>query len=225
MDPFSPDYWSERLMRIVRPMACITVIQFLLVWWVGFLTLSWAQVHDNQVPAKVVRYGLSVDGYFGVFDVPGLPDYIRVYLTNKQHDSINASSSEIWVLSRDIEPLWLDTGHPFPMFLEGETYPDWYRVLRPGVEYCKPAIVYLIIQFAFSLLFMISLGVNSSPKTKGFYQAHRELTESFKQPPKKPSAPPDRVVSELYGEIPPLPKPPVPPTYQVSDDSVFGGHR
>ena len=47
MDPFSPDYLSERLIRIVRPMVCITVIQFLLVWWVGFLTLSWAQVYDN----------------------------------------------------------------------------------------------------------------------------------------------------------------------------------
>ncbi len=225
MDPFSPDYWSERLMRIVRPMACITVIQFLLVWWVGFLTLSWAQVHDNQVPAKVVRYGPGTTGYFGVFDIPGLQDYMTVRLTDKQYDGLIASPNEVWVLSRDIEPLWLDTGHPFPMFLEGETYPDWYRVLRPGVEYCKPAIVYLIIQFSWCVLFMIFYGSPIRPKTKGFYQAHRELTESFKQPPRKPSAPPGRIVSELYGEIPPPPKPPVPPTYQVSDDSVFGDHR
>ena len=82
MDPFSRDYLFERLLRVVRLMVCITVIQFLLLWWVGFLTLSWAQVNDNQVPAKVVRYGLSAHGYFGVFDVPGLPDYIRVYLSN-----------------------------------------------------------------------------------------------------------------------------------------------
>ena len=82
MDPFSRDYLFERLLRVVRLMVCITVIQFLLLWWVGFLTLSWAQVHANQVPAKVVRYALSAHSYFGVFDVPGLPDYIRVYLSN-----------------------------------------------------------------------------------------------------------------------------------------------
>ena len=31
MDPFSQNYLSERLLRVVRLMACITVIQFLLL--------------------------------------------------------------------------------------------------------------------------------------------------------------------------------------------------
>lgn len=225
MDPFSQNYLSERLLRVVRLMVCITVIQFLLLWWVGFLTLSWAQVHDNQVPAKVVRYGLSAHGYFGVFDVPGLPDYIRVYLTDKQHNGIAASPSENWMLSRDIEPLWLDTGRPFPMFLEGETYPDWYLLLRPGIEYCKPALLYLTIQLGFGVLFMIFFGGSTRPKTKGFYEQQREITQSFKRPAKKPTPPPGRIVSELWGEIPPPPEPPVPPTYRVSDDSVFGRHE
>ena len=225
MDPFSPGTLGERLMSIVRFVICITVVQFLLVWMIGFLTLAWAQANDNQVMAKVVRYATTDDGYYGVFDISGLQEYVTIRLSNKQFDGLNTTKNDLWALSRDIEPMWLDSGHPFPMFSNDVVYPDWYRLLRPGVDYCKPALYYLTLQLTFALSFMFTFGGSTRRKTKSFYEQHREITQSFKQSKKKPEPPPGRNVSELWGEIPSPPKRPIPPDCQVSNDSVFGGHE
>jgi len=159
-------------------LSLFTVFMFLTVWLFGVTVLIWTDSNDNQVEAELVQFAEYNGIYYGVFNFSEYSEYLNFQLTYKQFDQLRYNQNKVWLLSRDVNPFLLDSGHQLPMFSDKVKYPDWYRTVRPLVEYCRPLLFYLFLQF---IVIMVFIMIDYPADVGGGYEIHRNLQRNLKR--------------------------------------------